>query len=305
MTYKKLSRLSNEDLVERFQRVGSTKERVAILGILYRNNSGLIRSIAEKYTAYESLEDLMQESFFGLQTAAELYDISKETAFSTYAAVWIRQAMRRYIDNCGACVRIPAYKRGQIYQYKQILNRYLVEFGREPTGPELSKLLNISLETAKQIKEDKSRLRIVSLDTPIEYENGDTMTIGERIPSKEDTEADIIEIVYNERISLILWDQVEQLEEPERDIIKTRYTDNLTVKEAAERMGCTEQEAKSAEAKAMRKLRRNEKIRSIREDFISALAYHHRGVGAFKRTNTSITEHAAIKDYISGCREEI
>ena len=292
MTNKALMKLSNEDLVKRYQ---GGKDQGTILGILYYNNTGLIRQIANKFTGYETIEDLMQESFFGIKTAAELYDSTGEAKFSTYAAIWIQQAMRRYIDSCGSCVRIPTHAKSQIYRYSQIKNKYVMDFGREPTESELVKLLGVNAEILRKIQGNQIGLRLVSLDAPLMSEDGDGLTIGDTIPGESDQESNIINIIDNERLELMLWDQVDALEDTEREIIKTRYKENLTVKEAADRIGCTEQAAKGAEAKAMRKLRKNKKISILREEYMTALAYHQRGVSTFFRTHTSITEHAALK----------
>ena len=89
----------NETLVERIRGGYSVSENMQLL---YENNLPLIKRIIRLYTAYEPMEDLLQEAFFGLWTAVQRYESSKEVQFMTYAQYWILSAVRRYIRKCGS-----------------------------------------------------------------------------------------------------------------------------------------------------------------------------------------------------------
>ena len=68
-------------------------------------NSGLVRKLAihyqKKFPGRLELDDLIREGNIGLITAAEQFDFSKETEFSTYATWWIRQKIMHAIDETG------------------------------------------------------------------------------------------------------------------------------------------------------------------------------------------------------------
>lgn len=67
---------------------------------LYLENKGLLYHFAKRYVwAIErdptnSIEDLIQQGFFGLVTAYETYDENTGCSFGTWAGFWIRKEMR-------------------------------------------------------------------------------------------------------------------------------------------------------------------------------------------------------------------
>ncbi|MBD5521415.1 MAG: hypothetical protein HDR03_09385 [Lachnospiraceae bacterium] len=74
--------MSNETLVQRIKGGYSVPEDMQAL---YENNLPLIRKFIKPYTAYEPIEDLMQESYFGLWEAVKHYETDKNVQFMTYA----------------------------------------------------------------------------------------------------------------------------------------------------------------------------------------------------------------------------
>jgi RNA polymerase primary sigma factor len=71
-------------------------------------NLGLVRALARRYRGSGvPLEDLVQEGSVGLIRAAEKFDHRRGVRFSTYAAWWIRGAMRDAITR-SSVIRVPA-----------------------------------------------------------------------------------------------------------------------------------------------------------------------------------------------------
>ena len=70
--------MSNEDLVLMIQ---GNEDKARHLGELYEQNRGAIANIAKRYSEYAEIEDLMQESFFGLSEAAARWDPEAGTKF--------------------------------------------------------------------------------------------------------------------------------------------------------------------------------------------------------------------------------
>src|SRR5262249_28639831 len=69
---------------------------------LVRANLRLVVNIARGYARGSlSLDDLIAEGNLGLLRAAEAFDASMNTRFSTYASYWIKQSIKRAIINTG------------------------------------------------------------------------------------------------------------------------------------------------------------------------------------------------------------
>lgn len=91
---------------------------------LYKQMSGLIAKIAWRYRSLEEVEDLKQEGYLGLYKAALAFSPAAGVPFYQYAALWIRQKIRRYIENCGSVVRIPSGQKKLLYQYRKLCSSY-------------------------------------------------------------------------------------------------------------------------------------------------------------------------------------
>ena len=187
--------------------------------LLILENSGLVSAIAKRYTFNNKYEfdDLRQEGFFGLIKAIERFEPSYGVSFGNYAAYWIKQAILRYIYNCGRVIRLPVYLHEKIYILKKAIETLTIKNEREPTTFELSKHLNMNIfETEKllQLKED-----VESLDEPITDEDGGYTrldTIQDERESPEDTAE------KNDRIRQVN-KAVMQLNERQREVIRRRY----------------------------------------------------------------------------------
>src|SRR6476619_170360 len=70
--------------------------------LLVNSNLRLVASNARRYQNQGlPLSDLVQEGMLGLIRASEKFDWRKGFRFSTYATLWIRQAIQRGLENSG------------------------------------------------------------------------------------------------------------------------------------------------------------------------------------------------------------
>jgi RNA polymerase sigma factor (sigma-70 family) len=80
-----------------------------------RRNVGLVHSIAAWYVGRGlDLDDLRQAGFIGLLTAVRKFDPERGLKLSTMATYWIRQSVRRELENLGSSIRLPSYRHQQL-----------------------------------------------------------------------------------------------------------------------------------------------------------------------------------------------
>mgnify|MGYP002262205509 CR=1 FL=1 len=78
------------------------------LEVLVECNTGLVRSIANKYAHIGySVEDMVQAGIRGLLVAIERHDGS--TKLSTYAYVWIRKYILEELEQNHRTIRLPSH----------------------------------------------------------------------------------------------------------------------------------------------------------------------------------------------------
>lgn len=112
---------------------------------LIEANLRLVVCIANAmWTPPHSLLDLIQEGNIGLLKAVEKFDGTRNVKFSTYAAWWIRQSIRRALINTGRHIRLPHRKDEALRRMNGVRARLSQQFSRQPTQHELAEELGIS-----------------------------------------------------------------------------------------------------------------------------------------------------------------
>ncbi|NBI89620.1 sigma-70 family RNA polymerase sigma factor [Lachnospiraceae bacterium] len=161
----------NETLVERIRGGFSVSENMQLL---YESNLPLIKKFIKPYAAYEPMEDLVQESYFGLWEAVQHYETSANVRFMAYAEYWIRQSVQRYLEKCGSMVRIPSHTRAKMSRIRRATSQLRQEQDGEPTAADIAALLGVSVEEVQEIQGYMQS--VISLDTPIAEDNSLTLT---------------------------------------------------------------------------------------------------------------------------------
>jgi len=112
---------------------------------LVRANLRLVVNLARAYAGRGvDISDLIAEGNLGLLRAAEAFDPDMNTRFSTYAAYWIRQSIRRVVISTGKTVRVPPYMAQLLSEWKRASADLQQQLGRPPDDEEVAAQLELS-----------------------------------------------------------------------------------------------------------------------------------------------------------------
>ncbi len=251
-----ISLVSKEEEVELADAIHSNNEMAhdEARAVLIKANLRLVVKIAHDFKGLGlPLLDLISEGNIGLMRAVEKFDPSKGAKFSSYAAWWIKQSMRRALANQSRTIRIPVQSAGKINKIKSVRMKLAEELGREPTDAEIADHLDFSERTVAGLR--LADLRTFSLHDPIQQgEDGEFQDI---IPDRGAQTPDRIlgDVESVDRLLNLL----DTLEEREKMILKMRFgldgQHPRTLEEVSQEIGRTRERVRQIQNQALSKLR--------------------------------------------------
>jgi len=119
---------------------------------LVRSNLRLVVNIAKRYAGRGmSLGDLIEEGNLGLIRAVDYFDPDRGTRFSTYAAWWIKQSIKRALLENTQPVHIPTYMVALINQWRHTAAELESRLGRPVDVEEMAQVMGLPVRKAKII----------------------------------------------------------------------------------------------------------------------------------------------------------
>jgi RNA polymerase primary sigma factor len=218
---------------------------------LINSNLRLVIKFARSYQGFGlSLQDLIQEAMLGLIRATEKFDWRRGYKFSTYAVLWIKQAMQRGLDNSGRQVRIPAHIAQRERTARRVEAELTTQLDREPTDEEVAEKAKLDLEEVRALR-DLTRVTS-SLDAPVG--EGDT-SFGELQPDPSPGFEE--ELVERERERAV-GDALSTLPQAERRVLQARFgtggREEASLRDVARELGVSQEGARQLEARGLKRL---------------------------------------------------
>ncbi len=223
---------------------------------LVRSNLRLVVNIAKKYASRGmSLGDLIEEGNLGLIKAVDYFDPYRGTRFSTYAAWWIKQSIKRALLENVQPVHIPTYMVALINQWRHIAAELESKLGRMPSVQEMADIMQLSLRKAgivhQIVKVLSSVICVYSGDDVGEEQMLETALEDQSTGQPEDP------LVADEEKAKVLR-LLNEIDPRQADILMLHYglagRKPMTLKEIGEKLGLTRERIRQIHHEALTKL---------------------------------------------------
>lgn len=227
-----------------------TKDKDAQLQLV-NHYEALVRSLSRKFSrGFDQEEDMFQVGVIGLLAALERYDEAFGRSFESFAVPTIIGEIKRYIRDKTWSVHVPRRIKELGPKIKRAAESLTNEHQRSPLVIEIAEYLGVSEEDVLETMEMSKSYQALSVDRSLDAD-------------QEGGEVTLLELIGKEESGyegtdrrLLLEEAFRVLDEREKQILDYTYFDNLSQKEAGEKLGISQMHVSRLQRKALEKLRR-------------------------------------------------
>jgi RNA polymerase sigma-B factor len=225
-----LGPVGNEVLFVRWQQAGDRHARDELV----QRFLPLARKLARRYSgAREPFDDLLQVASLGLVKAIDRFDLTRGTAFSSFAVPTILGELKRYFRDLGWAVHVPRGAQERAVKVEEAQQLLSSRFNRAPTVNELAQYLEFDLEDVLDALETSRAHHAASLDAPYDDGEGESGTMvesfGDVDPSLQSAD---------ERVTIGV--AARQLPPREREVLALRFIHDMTQTQIADQIGVSQ-----------------------------------------------------------------
>lgn len=212
-----------------------------------QGNLRLVLSVIQRFLGRtDSADDLFQVGCVGLIKAIDNFDLNQGVQFSTYAVPMIVGEVRRYLRDNNS-IRVSRSIRDLAYKVLQYKERYVKEYGKEPTIEKIAKDLDTTKEdiafSLDAIQDP------VSLQEPVYNDGSEKIYVMDQVKDPKNTDE-----LWAENLTII--QAMQKLGNKEKEIIIRRFFDGKTQMEVAAEIGISQAQVSRLEKNAINHIRR-------------------------------------------------
>ncbi len=222
-------------------------------------NLRLVVMFARKYErAVHNLLDLIQEGSIGLMEAVRNFDPYRGVRFPSYAVWWVRAYIIRYLMNNWRMVKLGTTQaqRKLFFNLQREKERLEAE-GFSPAPKLIAQNLGVKEEEVVEMQKRMAG-RDVSLDTPIDADEGESATLGDLISTKQDNAEEAVAAAeYRALMSKKMLEFARTLKGKEEVIFRTRLLaeEPVTLQEIGDQYGISRERIRQLESRLKKKLK--------------------------------------------------
>ncbi len=180
-------------------------------------NLRLVVKIAKDYsTPGMTLSDLVAEGNLGLMRAVEEFDPEAGVRFSTYAAWWVKQSIKKALINAGQPIHIPAYLAKLINRWRKSARELETQLGRPASLDEIAHKMRLSRKKAYMIQQG-----LQAVNAPSQIGSEETQAASEMLADEKNHQPD--QRLLDESANPIIQSILSRLDDRCREIIALRF----------------------------------------------------------------------------------
>jgi RNA polymerase sigma factor (sigma-70 family) len=220
---------------------------------LVRSNLRLVVSIAKRFaTGRVPFADIIEDGNLGLIRAVDSFDPSVGVRFSTYAAWWIKQNIKRALLLDSGPISVPTYMVELVNQYRHVVADLTANLSDNPTIAQIAEEMKLPAKKIIAIQEI-----VDSVNTPLQDESSPFNQPGIDSNAKISNHLPEDDLAGTEELQKVV-KLLDRLPEREARVLKLRFgidgSEPLTLKQIGAKLGLTRERVRQLQQSALKQL---------------------------------------------------